>query len=187
MLPEPNKKAKRSVPVDLMTRRKSALKRSKGTARGSRNCKTTSYAGTSLESIPKLLAASPTKMLTREPLSVLPSLVFSDLRIQQEQNPCDKFRNPRRKNMNENKKGMKLRNLNGIPDSESSDGEESGPVAPFVVRRDERGIQQVGSDSRCNQTASFRRRRRRLDLEDGIGRRRRIKGWRERKKFVAGK
>ena len=81
-----------------------------------------------------------------------------------------------------------------VPDSKSCGGEESGPVAPFVVRRDERGIQ-VGSQCRCNKTASKRRRRRRLGFDDGgtkrIRKGRRVRcasGGRERRtKFLAGK
>jgi hypothetical protein len=42
--PEPSKKAKSKVPVDLNTFRKSALNNSKGTVRGSRYSNTTEYA-----------------------------------------------------------------------------------------------------------------------------------------------
>lgn len=78
--PDPTKKAKRSAPVDLTTRRKSALYRSNGTARGSRNSNTIEYAGEFEEMIPKLLAASPINMLINAPLNALPIFVFfSDL------------------------------------------------------------------------------------------------------------
>lgn len=71
-LPDPSKKAKSRVPVDWMTRRKSARNNSKGTAMGSRNSNTIPYPCASLDKIPKLLAASPTKVLTNAPLNVLP-------------------------------------------------------------------------------------------------------------------
>lgn len=82
-LPEPNKKAKRSVPVDFITRRKSALNNSKGTASGSKNSKTIGKAGASDAMIPKLLAASPTNVLTKAPLNALPIFVFSDLQFKE--------------------------------------------------------------------------------------------------------
>lgn len=72
-----------SAPVDCITRRKSALNNSSGTASGNRKFNTTEYAGASQEIIPKLLAASPTKVLTKAPLSALPIFVFSDLQSQQ--------------------------------------------------------------------------------------------------------
>lgn len=80
-LPEPNKNAKRRVPVDFITRRKSALNNSNGTANGSKNSKTVAKAGASDAMIPKLLAASPTNVLTKAPLNALPIFVFSDLQF----------------------------------------------------------------------------------------------------------
>lgn len=85
-LPEPNKNAKRSVPVDFITLRKSALNNSIGTANGSKNSKTIGKAGASDAMIPKLLAASPTNALTRAPLNALPTFVFSDLQFQESNN-----------------------------------------------------------------------------------------------------
>lgn len=67
--------------MDLITRRKSALNSNKGTARGSKNSKTIEYAGDSHETTPKLLAASPIKVLTNAPLNALPILVRSDLQF----------------------------------------------------------------------------------------------------------
>ena len=79
--PEPSKKAKRSAPVDLITRRISALYNKSGTAAGRKNSNTIENAG-ALDAIsPKLLAASPIKVLTNAPLNAPPILVFfSDLK-----------------------------------------------------------------------------------------------------------
>lgn len=80
ILPDPSKKAKRRAPVDLITRRKSALYKSNGTASGSRNSNTIENAGAFDEIIPKLLAASPINVLTNAPLNAAPTFVFfSDL------------------------------------------------------------------------------------------------------------
>lgn len=78
-IPDPSKKTTSSVPVDRKMRRKSALKRSKGTATGSRKSMTTEYAGASKGRIPRLLAARPTRMLTMAALNMLPIAVLSDL------------------------------------------------------------------------------------------------------------
>jgi hypothetical protein len=69
----------RSVPVERITWRKFAPNNSNGIARGSRNSKTIEYAGASCGRIPRLLAASPTNVLTNAALTMLPILVFSDL------------------------------------------------------------------------------------------------------------
>lgn len=77
--PDPSKKANRSVPVERTTWYKFAPNNSNGIIKGSRNSKTIEYAGALCGSIPRLLAASPTKVLTRAALTMLPILVFSDL------------------------------------------------------------------------------------------------------------
>lgn len=82
IIPDPSKKAKSNTPVDRTTRRKSARNRSNGTAIGSRYSMTIEYAGASQAMIPRLLAASPTRMLTNDPLNALPTFVFSDLQTQ---------------------------------------------------------------------------------------------------------
>lgn len=82
-LPEPIKKAKRSVPVDFITPRKSALNNSIGTANGSKKSITIGKAAASEAMIPKLLAASPTNVLTKAPLKALPIFVFSDLQFKE--------------------------------------------------------------------------------------------------------
>lgn len=80
-LPEPSKKAESKLPVELMTCFRSALNNNNGIVNGSRNSKTVEYAGASQGIMPKLLAASPTKVLTRAALTMLPIFVFSDLEI----------------------------------------------------------------------------------------------------------
>lgn len=81
-IPDPSKKANSNVPADRMTRRRSALNNSNGTVKGSINSMIIEYARASCGIMPTLLAARPTKVLTKAALTMLPILVFSDLSTQ---------------------------------------------------------------------------------------------------------
>lgn len=81
-IPDRSKKTNSNVPVDRMTRCRSALNNSNGTAKGSINSMIIEYARASYGIMPILLAARPTNVLTRAALTMLPILVFSDLSTQ---------------------------------------------------------------------------------------------------------
>jgi hypothetical protein len=76
-LPDPMRNALKRWPVARTTRRRSAPRRSSGTAAGSRYSMTAPWAGAPGDTSPAAVAASPVTMLTSAPLSVAPHGVLS--------------------------------------------------------------------------------------------------------------
>lgn len=129
------------MPVDCTIRRKSALNSSNGIDNGSKNSKNTAYAFASYGIMPKLLAASPSNVLTRAALTMLPSFVFSDLQKCFQYHFHFLFLIPT-KNKNWKKKIKWKLAESWIPESKSAGDEESSPRAPVIIGRND-GVTQL--------------------------------------------